>query len=106
MRLCEPCNKKIKNMILIKIEEKKDKPDLPKKIVLINSKNSNRVNQLTEVKSNGHCKLNKPKKMLKCKTPDVHCYSNTSFNTLVCNWKNEVADMIENMQKRRYNCTK
>jgi len=93
-------------MIIIKTEEKKEKPDLPKKIVLLNSKNMNIVNQLTEVKSIEHCILNKPKTLLKCKIPDIHCYSNKSFNTLVCNWKKEVADMIENMQKRRFNCTK
>lgn len=93
-------------MIIIKTEGKKEKPDLPKKIALLDSKNTNRVNQLTEVKSIEHCKLNKPKTLLECKIPDIHYYSNTSFNTLVCNWKKEVADMIENMQKRRYNCTK
>lgn len=100
---------------MIKTEEKKEKPVEPKKIGfkkysgisnIINSKTSNKVNQLTDVKSNEYCILNKPKEMLKCKIPDVHYYSNTSFNTLVCNWKNEVADMITNMQKRRYNCTK
>ena len=103
---------------MIITNEKKEKPVLPKKIEfkncnginnMVNSETSNRGNQLTDVKSNEYCILNKPKKMLqntRCKIPDVHCYSNTSFNTLVCNWKNEVADMITNMQKRRYNCTK
>jgi len=100
---------------MITTEEKKEKPDLSKKLGfkkyyglnnLINPTNSNTVNQLTDVKSNEYCILNKPKKMLKCKIPNVHWYSNTSFNTLVCNWKNEVAEMIANMQKRRYNCTK
>jgi len=104
--LCQPCNKKIKNIITIKIEEKKAKPDVPKKIVLLNSKTMNRVNQLTKLKSIEHCILNKPKTLLERKMPDIHCYSNTSFNTLVCNWKKEVADTIENMQKRRYNSTK
>lgn len=37
-----------------------------------------------------------------CQTPDVYGYSYTSFNSIVCQWKNEVADMITNMQKRRY----
>jgi len=100
---------------MIKIKEKKEKPVQLKKIGfkkyngisnIINSKTSSRVNQLTDVKSNEYCILNNPKKMLKCKIPNVHWYSNTSFNTLVCNWKNDVADMITNMQKRRYNCTK
>lgn len=47
---------------------------------------------------------NEPKSLKKiCQTPDVHCYSHTSFNSIVCHWKNEVADMITNMQKRRHN---
>lgn len=101
-------------MIMTTTEEKKEKPPLPKNIGfkkyyrlnnIINSTNSNRVNQLTDTKSNEYC-INEPKKILKCKIPNVHWYSNTSFNTLVCNWKNEVAEMITNMQKRRYNCTK
>jgi len=104
------CDTRKKNKITEKTEEKKEKPVLLKNILfkkhygynnIINSKSSNnRVNWLTEVKSYEHCILNKPKNMLKCKIPDVHCYSNTSFNTLVCNWKNEVAN-IANMQKCR-----
>lgn len=100
--------------MIIKNEEKKEKLDSSKNIVLqkccgfnniINSKNSNyRAHKLTMVKSYENCILNKPKNVLNCKIPDVHSYSNTSFNTLVCRWKNEVTDMIANMHKRRYNC--
>lgn len=62
------------------------------------------INNKVIVKPYEHCcEPKKLKKLSMCQIPDVHCYSHTSFNSIVCHWKNEVADMITNMQKRRYN---
>lgn len=53
------------------------------------------------MKSNEQYVLSKHKIVPRYKTLK-YCYSDISFDTTVHHWKKEVADMITNMQKRRY----
>lgn len=61
-----------------------------------NKFNLHNLNKRFRVKSNQQYILTKYKNVPR------YCYSDISFNTIVHHWKKEVADMITNMQKRRY----
>jgi len=64
---------------------------------------SNNIDDKIKVKSYEQCIPKKYKHVSKCKMLNGQCDSNISFNIIVCHWKKAVADMITNMQKRRYN---
>lgn len=89
------------------IKNKKQKNNLSKTIVFRshygfnNTIESKNLNNKGPVKPFEDCVPKKYKNVLRCETPDVHCYSNISFNTIVSHWKKEVTDMIIHMQKRR-----
>lgn len=98
---------------MIKIQNKKENQNNLKKSVVFkkhyrlnNMVNYQNLNSQIQVKSYEHCVPFINKKVSKCKIPSIHCYSNTSFNTIVCHWKNEMGEMIENMRKRRHNFVK
>lgn len=61
------------------------------------------LNSQVQIKSFQHCTSFKHANKTKCIAPKVHCYSNTSFNTNVEYWRNEVSNMMENIRKRRNN---
>lgn len=90
-------------------KNKKQKNNLSKTIVFkshygfSNILDSQNLNNKGQVKSFEDCLPNKHKNVSRCKTPEVHCYSDISFNTIVSHWKKEVTDMIIHMQKRRCN---
>lgn len=92
-----------------KVQDKKDKDNSEKSLVfknhygLVNKIDSQNLDNTASAKSfDKQCVPKNHKNELKCKAAlDEHCYSNTSFNYIVCHWKNEVADVISNMQKRR-----
>lgn len=88
-----------------KIQDKKNKDNLEKSLVF--RKHHGLVNKIN-LNSTAHSKLlykrcvsKNHKNELKLKTPNMHCYSNMSFNYIVGHWKNEIANVIYNMQKRQ-----